>query len=155
MKQSPGGIPQTKLKNVTKFAKYHLRQSLIFIKSCRLSPCTGVFGLILEISFLQQFYCRTPVNVCFCSNLICFFIHKIGCPRCFVRRVFWNILQNSQENVFTCLQPATLLKKKPWHRCFPCEFSKIMKSTYFAERLRIAASVYNILSNQKSNSRKS
>ena len=155
MKQAPGGIPQTKLKNITKFAKYHLRQSLIFIKSCRLSPCTGVFGLILEISFLQQFYCRTPVNVCFCSNLICFFIHKIGCPRCFVRRVFWNILQNSQENVFTCLQPATLLKKKPWHRCFPCEFSKIMKSTYFAERLRIAASVYNILSNQKSNSRKS
>ena len=154
MKQSPGGIAQSKLENVTKFTKYHLRQSLIFIKSCRLSPCTGVFRLILEISFLQQF-CRTLVNVCFCSNLICFFIHKIGCPRCFVRRVFWNILQNSQENVFTRLQPATLLKKKPRHRCFPCEFSMIIKSTYFAERLRIAASVYNILSNQKSNSRKS
>ena len=38
MKQSPGGFAQKKLKNVTKFTKNHLRQSLIFKKvvDCRL-----------------------------------------------------------------------------------------------------------------------
>ena len=50
--------------------------------------------------------------------------------RCFGKKVFLKISQNSQKNtcarVFfnkvTGLSPATLFKKRLWHRWFSCEF---------------------------------
>ena len=58
--------------------------------------------------------------------------------------VFLKILQNSQES--TCArvsfltncrsQPATLLKKMLWHRCFSCEFCEMSKNAYFTEKIR-------------------
>ena len=39
-------------------------------------------------------------------------------------------------------RPATLFKKRLWHRYFSCEFCKILKNTFFTEHLlRMAASV--------------
>ena len=39
-----------------------------------------------------------------------------------VKKVFWEISQNSQEN--TCVRvSATLLKKRLQHRCFPVNFT--------------------------------
>ena len=67
--------------------------------------------------------------------------------------MFLEISKNSQES--TCarvsfliklealgLRPATSLKKKLWHRCFPvnCEISK---NIFFTEHLWTAASKYN------------
>ena len=34
-------------------------------------------------------------------------------------------------------EPATLLKKRPWHRCFLFEFCEIFKNTFFIEHLRL------------------
>ena len=34
-------------------------------------------------------------------------------------------------NKFACLIPATLLKKRFWHRCFPVNFAKFLR-TYFS-----------------------
>ena len=34
------------------------------------------------------------------------------------------------------LMPATLLKKRLWHRCFPVNFSKFLKAPFFTEHLR-------------------
>ena len=31
--------------------------------------------------------------------------------------------------------PATLLKKRLWHRCFPVKFVKVLRTTFFIERL--------------------
>ena len=36
--------------------------------------------------------------------------------------------------------PATLLKKRLWHRCFPVNFAKISKNTFFTEHLWLTAS---------------
>ena len=48
-----------------------------------------------------------------------------------MKKVFLKILQNSQEN--SCARvsghPATLLKKRLWHRCFPVNFAKIIKTS--------------------------
>ena len=44
------------------------------------------------------------------------------------RKVFLEILQNSQEN--TVARPATLLKKKLWHRCFPVNFWKFLRTPF-------------------------
>ena len=32
--------------------------------------------------------------------------------------------------------PATLLKKRPWHRCFPSTFAKFLRTPFFTEHLR-------------------
>ena len=68
--------------------------------------------------------------------------------RCSVKKLFLKISQNSQENI--CAeslffpQPATSLKKRPWHRCFLVDFCVIFKSTYCREhRLLLAVEIHN------------
>ena len=39
-------------------------------------------------------------------------------------------------------RPATLLKKRLWHGCFPVNFAKFLKNTFFTEHLWATASVY-------------
>ena len=34
------------------------------------------------------------------------------------------------------LKPATLLKKRIWHRCFPVNFEKFLRTSFFIEHLR-------------------
>ena len=63
---------------------------------------------------------------------------------CSVKKVFWEISQNSQEKacarvsflIMLQAPPATLLKKTPWHRCFPVNFAKFLRTPFFTEHLR-------------------
>ena len=59
--------------------------------------------------------------------------------RCSLEKVFLEISQNSQENtcaiVFAGLRLATLLKKKFWHRCFPVDFAKFLRTPFVIEHL--------------------
>ena len=62
---------------------------------------------------------------------------------CSVKKVFIKMLQNAQENTctrvfFECcrLRSAILLKKRPWHRCFPVNFAKFSRTSFFVEHLR-------------------
>ena len=58
--------------------------------------------------------------------------------RCSIKKGFLKISQNSQEN--TCARvsyliklqapPATLLKKTLWHRCFPVNFAKFLRTLF-------------------------
>ena len=69
--------------------------------------------------------------------------------RCFVRKVFLEILENSQEN--TCARVSFLIKlqasacnfikKETLAQLFCCESCKIYKDTFFTEHLRTTASV--------------
>ena len=66
--------------------------------------------------------------------------------RCSVKKVFIEISQNSREN--TCSRvsfliklpawgPATLLlKKRLWHKCFPLNFAKFLRTPFLTEHLR-------------------
>ena len=66
------------------------------------------------------------INV-FSFGLIYFF--RSSHQRCSVnKKVFLEISQNYQEN--TCLRPATLLKKRLWHRCFPVNFVKFLRTPF-------------------------
>ena len=56
-------------------------------------------------------------------------------PRCFAKKWFLEILQNSQEK--TC---AGVSQKKSTARFLSCEFSKILKNILFIEYLRTAPS---------------
>ena len=63
--------------------------------------------------------------------------------RCSVKKLFLKISQISQE--ITCARvsflmklpswPATSLKKRLWHRCFPLNFEKFLRTTIFIEHL--------------------
>ena len=55
--------------------------------------------------------------------------------RCSVKKDFLKVLQNSQENTCTRLKPSTLLKKRLWHRCFPVNFAKFLRTPFFTEHL--------------------
>ena len=48
---------------------------------------------------------------------------------------FLLIIRNSRPEVFCCLRPATLLKKRLWHRCFPVNFVKFLRTPFFIEHL--------------------
>ena len=58
--------------------------------------------------------------------------------------VFLKISQNSQENTcarasvnkVTGLRSATLLKKRPWHMCFPVNFAKFLRTPFLTDHLR-------------------
>ena len=62
--------------------------------------------------------------------------------RCYVKKnMFLETSQNSQEN--TCagasflikLKPATLLRKRLWHRCFPVNFAKLLRASFLQNTL--------------------
>ena len=65
---------------------------------------------------------------------------------CYVKKVYLEISQNSQENTGARvsfliklqalgLRSATLLKKRLWCRCFPVNFAKILRTLFFIEHL--------------------
>ena len=61
---------------------------------------------------------------------------------CPVKKVFLEISQNSQEN--TQAAPATLLKKRIWHRCFPVDFAKFLRTPFLIEHLWwLLSSIYS------------
>ena len=66
--------------------------------------------------------------------------------RCSVKKLFLEISENSQENASFLiklqalfLMPATLLKKRLWHRCSPVNFGEISKNTFFQRTSLVAA----------------
>ena len=44
--------------------------------------------------------------------------------------------QSLFSNKVASLRPATLLKKRLWHRCFPVNFAKFLRTPFFTEHLR-------------------
>ena len=56
--------------------------------------------------------------------------------RCSVKKVFLEISQNSQENACARISfLVTLLKKRPWHWCFPVNFTKFLRTPFYLEHL--------------------
>ena len=61
---------------------------------------------------------------------------------CSVKKVFLKISQNSQKKTCTRVSfliklqaSATLLKTRLWHRCFPVNFAKFIRTHFFKEHL--------------------
>ena len=46
------------------------------------------------------------------------------------QETFLEISQNSRENTYA-REPATLLKKSLWHRCFPVNFTKFLRTFFY------------------------
>ena len=59
-----------------------------------------------------------------------------GVPRNFVKFTGKHLCQSLFFNKVAGLKPATLLKKRIWHRCFPVNFEKFLRTSFFIEHLR-------------------
>ena len=46
------------------------------------------------------------------------------------------LCQNIFFNIIAGLRPVTLLKKRLWHRCFPENFVKFLRTPFFIENLQ-------------------
>ena len=80
---------------------------------------------VCELNFFQEILTESSVT------------SEAVARRCSVKKVFLEILQNLQENtrVRTSLL-IKLLKKKPWHRCFPVNLAKFVRTPFLIEHLR-------------------
>ena len=66
------------------------------------------------------------------QSMIWLLIPEAVIQRCSVKKVFLEISQNSPRK---CLRPATLLKKRLWHRCFSVNFAKFLGTPFLTEHL--------------------
>ena len=64
-----------------------------------------------------------------------------GVPGNFVKFTRKHLCQSPFFNKVSALRPATLSKKKLWHRCFPVNFVEFLRTPFFTEHLRMTASV--------------
>ena len=73
----------------------------------------------------------------------------IGVLRNFTKFTGKHLRQRLFFNKVAGLRPATLLKKRFWHRCFPVNFVKFLRTPFFTEHLWATASVvrFNINKN--------
>ena len=53
--------------------------------------------------------------------------------RNFVKFTGKHLCQSLFFNIVAGLRPATLLKKRHWHRCFPVNFAKFLGTSLFTE----------------------
>ena len=107
----------SKYKSIEKYktvSKYNKNTSKSLNQDIELLICTAVF---LKISFFVYFLKNSVQN------------SEAAVQMCFVKKVFFQFLQNSQPE--TC----NFIKKETLAQIFSCEFRKIFKSTFFTEHL--------------------
>ena len=67
------------------------------------------------------------------------FLSEAVVQRCSVKKTFLEISQNSQENscvrVSLLKKSTSLLKKRLWHRCFPANFVKFLRTSFLTKNL--------------------
>ena len=64
-------------------------------------------------------------------NVFC----KNGVLENFTKFTWRHLCQSLFFNKVAGLSPATLLKKRLWHRCFPVNFVKFLRTPFFTEHL--------------------
>ena len=81
---------------------------------------------------------------CFCAGVV---FYRSSCLEIFCRKGFLrNVAKFTGKHLcqslfFTKvaglrLRPATLVNKRLWHRCFPVNFGKFLRTSFFTEHLR-------------------
>ena len=77
----------------------------------------------------------------------CIFLKRteVVAQKCSVKKVFLEISQNSLEkqvcqslffNKVAGLRPEPLLKKRPWHWCFPVNFANFLRTPFLTKQLQ-------------------
>ena len=82
-----------------------------------------------NIIYMHDLYIYDYVNTCRSSH------QKSSIKKCvfrnFAKFTGKRLCQNLFFDKVAGLRPATLLKKRPWHRCFPVIFVKFLRTTFY------------------------
>ena len=71
---------------------------------------------------------------------------KKGVLKNFTKFTGKHLCQSLFFNKVAGLRPATLLKKRLWHRCFPVNFVKFLRTPFYIEHLwRLLLMIYGII----------
>ena len=106
--------------------------------------CTKKVDLKISQNLQESTCSRFSSLIMLQASDISVFLSEAAVQRCSVKKVLLEISQNSQEH--TCaiisflikLQASALqlfLKKRLWYRCFPVNFAKFLRTTFFIEHL--------------------
>ena len=106
-------------------SRNQLLKWLFWLWSCMLIDNMS-FKLRLNKGNLRVRNYRTSRLEVFCKKSV---------PRNFVKFPGKHLCQNPFFNKVADLRPATLLKKKLCHRCFPVNFAKFLRKPFFKEQL--------------------
>ena len=60
---------------------------------------------------------------------------ETGVPKNFPKFTGEHLCQSLFFDKVAGLRPGTLLKKRPWHSCFPVNFAKFVKTPFLIEHL--------------------
>ena len=91
--------------------------------------------LLVEMVSYEKI-CQVTLNFCFSrSSRLEVFCRK-DFLRHFAKFAGKHLCQSLCFNKFADLRPATLLKKRLWHRFFPVNFAKFLKTPLFTQHLR-------------------
>ena len=100
---------------------------------------------VLPVDFNKSL-CTIQIHKCFYTPNESYRFSEAVVQRCSVKKMFFKISQNSQENacarVFLLIkwQAQAFIKKETLAQVFSCEFCEILKNTFFIEHLWTTAS---------------
>ena len=116
------------------FFKLAISVNLLLVYYVILSFCKFSWSTVLALLYFYDVFIAFS-RFLFQQNCLSRSIHQ----RCSIKKVFLRISQNSQENFCVKIsflvklqaEPATLLKRILWHRCYAVNFAKFLR-TYFS-----------------------
>ena len=85
------------------------------VRHFRFAKCLAFKFLTLSVDLMRRSKSSRP---------------KVFCKKCVLK----NFTKFKGKNL-AVLRPSTLLKKRLWHRCFPVNFAKILRTLSFVEHL--------------------
>ena len=89
--------------------------------------------LFLQNIWLNNRWCRKCVSKCRSSRPEVFC--EKGVLENFTKFIWKHLCQGLFSNKVADLSPATLLKMRLWHRCFPVNFVRFLRTPFFTENL--------------------
>ena len=105
-----------------RFAKINPREKSTGSQFAKLNPSEMLKKITRENKSTRKFlffWCRSSRPQVLCKKVI-----------------LRNFAKLTGKNLNQSLRPATLLKKKLWHRCFPVNFAKFLRTPFLTEHLR-------------------
>ena len=109
---------------ISNFSKSSKFENKLHFQHWLCEDCEEAFGCLFLFVLIRKTSRRSRPEV-FC---------KKGVLRNFTKFTGKHLCQSLS------LRPATLWKRRLWHRCFPAKFCEISKNTFFYRTLLVAAS---------------
>ena len=110
-------VYRTQRDTVSSLALHDHNIRCVFLVAANISYCTNSNGY-------NKTVCRSS-----CLEVFC----KKGVLKNFAKLTGKHLCQNHFFNKVAAPRPATLLEKRPWHRCFLVNLAKFLRTSFFIE----------------------